>query len=72
MTSSCAHRRCKGLLEATLAPRSGLAAFNILGNAILAEVDEALADSLPGAPVSPLAEEQATLGHVRGCAERLV
>ena len=40
--------RCAGLLEATLAPRSGLAAFNILGNAILAEIDEALADALPG------------------------
>ena len=37
------------LLEATLAPQSGLHAFNLLGNAVLAEVDEAVAAALPGA-----------------------
>ena len=37
------------LLEATLAPQSGLHAFNLLGNAVLAEVDAAVAAALPGA-----------------------
>ncbi|KAK9806115.1 hypothetical protein WJX72_002159 [[Myrmecia] bisecta] len=41
--------RCGELLDTTMSPQSGLLAFNFLGNAILAEVDEALADSLPGA-----------------------
>lgn len=36
------------LLEATLAPQSGLHAFNLLANAVLAEVDEAVAAALPG------------------------
>ncbi|KAK9787882.1 hypothetical protein WJX73_008548 [Symbiochloris irregularis] len=39
--------RCKTILQATLAPRSGLSAFNVLGNSILAEMDEAVADALP-------------------------
>lgn len=40
--------RCGALLEAMLAPRSGLGAFSLLGNSVLAEIDEALADALPG------------------------
>ncbi|KAK9821420.1 hypothetical protein WJX81_002272 [Elliptochloris bilobata] len=37
------------LLEAALAPQSGLHAFNLLANAVLAEIDEAVAAALPGA-----------------------
>ena len=39
---------CGPLLEATLTPQSGLTGYSLLGNAILAEIDEALAEGLPG------------------------
>lgn len=39
------------LVAATLAPQSGLHAFNLLANAVLAEVDEAVAAALPGSKV---------------------
>ena len=45
---AAAHSSCRPLLEATLAPQSGLTGYGLLGNAILAEVDQALADGLPG------------------------
>jgi len=41
------------LLEATLAPQSGLHAFSLLAEAVLAEVDAALAAALPGARPRP-------------------
>lgn len=37
------------LLRAVLAPQSGLHAFNLLANCVVAELDEALARSIPGA-----------------------
>ncbi len=48
------------LLEATLAPQSGLHAFSLLAEAVLAEVDAALAAALPGArPRPPAARPRA-------------
>ena len=41
--------RCGGLLAGVLAPQSGLHSFNLLANSVVAEVDDALARSRPGA-----------------------
>eukprot|EP00884_Botryococcus_braunii_P005660 jgi/Botrbrau1/15095/Bobra.0255s0008.1 len=54
------------LLEAVLAPQSGLHAFNFLANSLLLYVDSALADALPGAfspgvPASFLANYSAAM-----------
>ncbi|KAA6427855.1 MAG: conserved oligomeric Golgi complex subunit 2-like [Trebouxia sp. A1-2] len=40
---------CGELLQTTMAPQSGLQTFNLLGNSILAAVDQQVASSLPGA-----------------------
>lgn len=39
---------CSWLLEATMAPQSGLQSFNFLGNSILAAVDQQVSSSMPG------------------------
>ena len=41
--------RCGGLLAGVLAPQSGLHSFSLLSNSVVAEVDDALATSRPGA-----------------------
>lgn len=40
--------QCVRLIEQVLAPQSGLQAFNLLANSILAEIDQQLAQNLPG------------------------
>ena len=45
--------RCGGLLAGVLAPQSGLHSFNLLANSVVAEVDDALARSRPGADPDP-------------------
>ena len=40
---------CQALLDATLAPQSGLTGYGLLGNSLLGEIDSALAERLPGA-----------------------
>lgn len=44
--------RCGALLEATMAPQSGLQGFDFLGNSILAAIDQQVANSLPGISVA--------------------
>ena len=58
---------CRQLLEATLAPHSGLTGYELLGNAILAEVDEALAEGLPGQLASERCEQKLSHARARGC-----
>lgn len=41
-------REVAPLLEAVLAPQSGLHAFNFLANSVLACVDSGIADAMPG------------------------
>ena len=43
---------CGGLLAGVLAPQSGLHSFNLLSNSVVAEVDDALSTSRPGARLS--------------------
>ena len=60
---------CGPLLDATLAPQSGLTGFGLLGNSILAEIDSALADRLPGGALAPQGmtdgPSMCIMGHLR-------
>ena len=47
---------CRQLLDSTLAAQAGLTGFGLLGNSILAEVDSALAERLPGKTIEPARE----------------
>lgn len=64
MTCALHASRCGALLEAMLAPRSGLGAFSLLGNSVLAEIDEALADALPGDHILWLHSQPFSMGKV--------